>query len=293
VDSNVSRIIVVDDACPDKTGNFVLENTNDSRIEVIIHKKNEGVGGATLTGYAKAIELGTDIIVKIDGDGQMDPKMIKHLVRPIQRGEADYTKGNRFYRPDGLSKMPALRLFGNLILSFASKMSSGYWKIFDPTNGFTAINVKVAQELPLNKLSKDYFFESDMLFQLNIARAVVTDIPIQAIYGQETSSLKISHILWPFLRKNCRNFIRRIVYSYFIRDFSIASIELVVGTIFMTFGFIFGGLEWYKGSMSGINATAGTVIIAALPLMVGSQLLISFLNFDVNNQPDRPLHLNL
>jgi dolichol-phosphate mannosyltransferase len=97
----------------------------------------------------------------------------------------------------------------------------------------------------------------------------------------------------PFLRKNFVNFIRRIVYNYFVRDFSIASIELVVGMIFMTFGFVFGGLEWYKGSISGINATAGTVIIAALPLMVGSQLLISFLNFDVNNQPDRPLHHNL
>ena len=189
--------------------------------------------------------------------------------------------------------MPGVRLFGNLVLSFASKMSSGYWKIFDPTNGFTAIHRKVAQELALDKISNDYFFESDMLFQLNIARAVVADVPIQAIYGEENSSLKISRILFPFVGKHLANFFRRIAYSYFLRDFSIASIELIIGLIFVTFGAIFGGLEWYKSTVTGTTATAGTVIIAALPLLVGSQLLISFLNFDVNNQPNQPLHPNL
>jgi len=292
-DASIDHVLVIDDACPDKTGDFVRENNKDPRVQVLTHEKNQGVGGATLTGYAKAIELGADIIVKVDGDGQMDPAMIRTLVRPIQHGEADYTKGNRFYRLNGLSKMPALRLIGNLALSFASKMSSGYWKIFDPTNGFTAIHGKVAQELALDKISKDYFFESDMLFQLNIARAVVADVPIQAIYGAETSSLKISKIFLPFFAKHIANFTRRITYNYFLRDFSIASIELIIGLLFMTFGVLFGGLEWYKSSTSGVAATAGTVIIAALPLLVGSQLLISFLNFDVQNQPDRPLHPNL
>ena len=289
----INHIIVIDDACPEKTGEFVRENANDPRIQVVIHEKNLGVGGATISGYQKAFELGADIIVKVDGDGQMDPAMIHTLVQPILRGEADYAKGNRFYRLNGLAKMPGVRLFGNLVLSFASKMSSGYWKIFDPTNGFTAIHQKVAQELALDKISNDYFFESDMLFQLNIARAVVADVPIQAIYGEETSSLKISHILFLFVGKHLANFFRRIAYSYFLRDFSIASIELIIGLIFVTFGAIFGGLEWYKSTVTGTTATAGTVIIAALPLLVGSQLLISFLNFDVNNQPNQPLHPNL
>ena len=289
----INHIIVIDDACPEKTGEFVRENANDLRIRVVIHEKNLGVGGATISGYQKAFELGADIIVKVDGDGQMDPAMIHTLVQPILRGEADYAKGNRFYRLNGLAKMPGVRLFGNLVLSFASKMSSGYWKIFDPTNGFTAIHQKVAKELALDKISNDYFFESDMLFQLNIARAVVADVPIQAIYGEENSSLKISRILFPFVGKHLANFFRRIAYSYFLRDFSIASIELIIGLIFVTFGAIFGGLEWYKSTVTGTTATAGTVIIAALPLLVGSQLLISFLNFDVNNQPNQPLHPNL
>ena len=289
----INHIIVIDDACPEKTGEFVRENANDPRIQVVIHEKKLGVGGATISGYQKAFELGADIIVKVDGDGQMDPAMIHTLVQPILRGEADYAKGNRFYRLNGLAKMPGVRLFGNLVLSFASKMSSGYWKIFDPTNGFTAIHQKVAKELALDKISNGYFFESDMLFQLNIARAVVADVPIQAIYGEETSSLNISRILFPFVGKHLANFFRRIAYSYFLRDFSIASIELIIGLIFVTFGAIFGGLEWYKSTVTGTTATAGTVIIAALPLLVGSQLLISFLNFDVNNQPNQPLHPNL
>ncbi len=289
----INHIIVIDDACPEKTGEFVRENANDPRIQVVIHEKNLGVGGATISGYQKAFELGADIIVKVDGDGQMDPAMIHTLVQPILRGEADYAKGNRFYRLNGLAKMPGVRLFGNLVLSFASKMSSGYWKIFDPTNGFTAIHQKVAKELALDKISNGYFFESDMLFQLNIARAVVADVPIQAIYGEETSSLNISRILFPFVGKHLANFFRRIAYSYFLRDFSIASIELIIGLTFVTFGAIFGGLEWYKSTVTGTTATAGTVIIAALPLLVGSQLLISFLNFDVNNQPNQPLHPNL
>ena len=292
-DSNIKHIIVVDDACPEKTGEFVLKNNNDKRVQVITHDNNQGVGGATITGYLKAIELGSNIIVKVDGDGQMDPAMIQTLIGPIQRGDADYTKGNRFYKLNGLSKMPPLRLFGNLILSFASKMSSGYWKIFDPTNGFTAIHSKVLQELHLEKFHKGYFFESDMLFQLNISKAVVFDVPIQAIYGNEKSSLKISQIFLLFLIKHIKNFFRRIAYNYFLHDFNIASIELVIGLIFIFFGSIFGGLEWYKSSITGVTATAGTVIMAALPLLVGSQLLISFLNFDVRNQPEYPLHLNL
>jgi dolichol-phosphate mannosyltransferase len=292
-DPTITHIIVIDDACPEKTGEFVLKNSKDKRVQVITHEINQGVGGATITGYTKAIELGADIIVKVDGDGQMDPTMIRTLIRPIQRGEADYTKGNRFYRLKGLSKMPSLRLVGNLLLSFASKVSSGYWKIFDPTNGFTAIHRKIAQELPLDRLHKGYFFESDMLFQLNMARAVVADVPIQAIYGNEKSSLKISKVLLLFSARHIKNFFRRIAYNYFLHDFSIASIELVIGLIFIAFGSVFGGVEWYKSSITGVTATAGTVIIAALPLMVGSQLLISFLHFDVNNQPDHPLHRDL
>lgn len=289
IGAEVSQIIVVDDACPDNTGTFVEENCEDARVSVLFHEKNQGVGGATLTGYREAIGLKAEIIVKIDGDGQMDPSQIEAISRPVAKGRADYAKGNRFYNPSGVSQMPRLRLLGNLILSFGSKMSSGYWQIFDATNGFTAIHARVAEQLPFDKIDKGYFFESDILFRLNIARAVVSDVPMDSHYGNETSSLRVSRILWKFMRKHLSNLSRRIFYSYFLRDFTVASIELVFGIILVAFGLIFGGSEWYGNLLTGIPATPGTVIIAALPLLVGSQLLISFINFDVSNQPRVPL----
>lgn len=290
IGTEASYIIVVDDACPDGTGKHVEENCDDARVSVLFHDKNQGVGGATLTGYGKAIALGATIIVKLDGDGQMDPSQLQALIRPIVAGRADYTKGNRFYNPAGVSEMPRLRLLGNLILSFASKMSSGYWQIFDTTNGFTAIHAKVAEQLPFEKIDSGFFFESDILFRLNIARAVVADVPMNAKYGSEISSLSVTKIMFPFMRKHLSNLTRRIIYSYFLRDFTIASIELVFGIILICFGLIFGTSEWFGNQVTGIPATPGTVIIAALPLLVGSQLLISFINFDVTSQPRVPLH---
>jgi len=178
-------------------------------------------------------------------------------------------------------------------LSFASKMSSGYWNIFDPTNGFTAIHAKIARLLPYGKLSPGFFFESDMLFRLNLMRAVVVDIPMRAHYGAETSALKIHRIVFEFSISHWKNTIKRLVYAYFTRDFNVASIELVLGTVFLLFGTIFGAVEWHESVTSGIPATAGKVILAALPIILGSQMLLAFLNFDTRNIPDVPLHPRL
>jgi dolichol-phosphate mannosyltransferase len=292
-DHTVVHIIVVDDACPDKTGAFVRENCRDPRVEVIVHGRNQGVGGATLTGYARALELGADIIVKVDGDGQMDPRFIPTLIRPILDQRADYTKGNRFYLLEGVTGMPPLRLIGNLALSFASKLSSGYWKVFDPTNGFTAIHARVAALLPRQNIDVGYFFESDMLFNLNLLRAVVADVPMKAVYGDESSTLSIPKIITPFLWKHLRNMGRRIVYSYFIRDFSVASMELFVGLVSLSFGTMFGAFRWYHSVVSGVPAASGVVVLSAVTFLMGVYLIVSFLNFDVQNQPESPLHVSL
>lgn len=292
-DECVCHIVVVDDACPEATGAYVRETCRDPRVEVIVHERNKGVGGATLTGYRRAIELGADIIVKVDGDGQMDPKFIPTLTRAVAEGRADYTKGNRFYLMEGLAGMPYMRLFGNLMLSFASKLSSGYWKIFDPTNGFTAIHAKVAALLVTRRVDEGYFFESDMLFHLNLSRAVVIDVPMKAQYGDERSTLSIPKVVAPFLWKHLRNFLRRIVYSYFIRDFSVASVELVFGSLLFAFGVVYGSIHWYESLESGIAEPTGVVVLAAVTFLLGVYLLIGFLNFDIQNQPENPLHRNL
>lgn len=189
--------------------------------------------------------------------------------------------------------MPLARLIGNLGLSFASKLSSGYWKIFDPTNGFTAIHTKVARNLPLNRIDKSYFFESDMLYHLSNCRAVLADVPMDAVYGEETSSLKISSLILPFLYKHSRNFLSRIFFSYGLRDFSVATLELLLGILLTGFGFIFGVIKWYESASTGIPAATGVIILAALPFLIGSYLLINFVNFDVQNQPDNAIHPDL
>jgi dolichol-phosphate mannosyltransferase len=293
IGSECEAIYVVDDACPEHTGDHVETECHDPRVHVIRCPRNLGVGGATITGYRAAIADGADLIVKLDGDGQMDPGLIPRLVRPLQDGEADYVKGNRFFDLEGLRSMPALRMAGNSLLSFLSKLSSGYWNIFDPTNGFTAIHALVARQLPLDKLSPRYFFESDLLFRLGTLRAVVSDIPMPAIYGDERSSLVIRNIVGEFFLRHTANTFKRIFYSYYLRNFNIASIEIVLGIVFMTFGIWFGASNWIEGSQQGIPTTSGTVMLAALPLLVGVQLILAFLSYDLQNVPRDVLHRRL
>ncbi|MCG8404562.1 MAG: glycosyltransferase family 2 protein, partial [Phycisphaerales bacterium] len=189
--ATVDRVFCVDDGCPDKTGLFIEQNVRDQRVAVLYNPSNQGVGGAVMTGYRAALADDVDIIVKVDADGQMDPALIPRFVEPIAAGLADYTKGNRFYHPEWLEGMPFVRLCGNAVLSILTKFSTGYWHLFDPTNGFTAIHAGALKLLPLDKIAKGFFFESDMLFRLNTIRAVAMDVPQKAVYGEEESHLKI------------------------------------------------------------------------------------------------------
>ena len=285
----VQRIYVVDDQCPQQSGLLVQQECRDERVRVIFHEQNQGVGGAIVTAYKAAIAEGIDIVVKVDGDGQMDPALIPRFTRPIERGKADYTKGNRFYRPESLRGMPLIRLFGNAALSFINKLSSGYWSIMDPTNGYTAIHTAVLRRLPLDKLEQRYFFESDMLFRLNTVRAVVYDVPMDAVYADEESSLKVSKVLPEFLFKHVNRFFKRYVYLYLLRDFNIGSLYSLLGVALCLLGLLFGGWHWLHSLSSGAPATSGTVMLAALPLIIGIQFLIAFLHHDVEHVPTDPL----
>jgi glycosyltransferase involved in cell wall biosynthesis len=289
----VHRVYCIDDACPDGSGDYIEKHVTDSRVVVLRHAVNQGVGGAVLTGYERAAADGADVVVKIDGDGQMDPSLLPLFVAPILRGEADYTKGNRFWDLTQIHRMPMLRRVGNLALSFMAKASTGYWDIFDPTNGYTAISGVVAQRLTKVAISRRYFFETDVLFRLNTMRAVVADIPMDARYGDEVSGLKIGGIFFEFLVKHARNLFKRLVYRYLLRDFPAASLELVAGTLLFFFGLIFGSVRWWESIRTGIGAPIGTVMIATVAIVSGTQLLLAFLGFDVANVPRRPIHLAL
>jgi dolichol-phosphate mannosyltransferase len=285
----VNRIYVVDDACPQGTGKFVKEHCSDDRVQVLTNSRNLGVGGAVMTGYRKALEEGCTIMVKIDGDGQMDPSFIPRFVHPILKKEADYVKGNRFYDLGYLRKMPAGRRFGNSMVSFISKVTSGYWNVMDPANGFTAISAIALKNLPLEKIDRRFFFESDMLFRLNTIRAVVQDIPMRSEYGTEKSNLSISRVLFQFPFKYLNRLLKRIFYNYFLRDFNIGSLELVMSFLFLGFGLIFGGIHWTASLETHHPATAGTVLLAGLPIILGFQSVLSFLHYDLDNIPRKSI----
>lgn len=290
IDPSVERIYVVDDRCPDGTGAHVRKSCRDPRVKVLFNPENRGVGGAMVTGYREAIKDGASIVVKLDGDGQMDPGLIPKFLKPILDGKADYTKGNRFFVLESLKSMPAGRLFGNAVLSFVSKLASGYWNVMDPTNGYTAIHVSALRLLPLDKIDERYFFESDMLFRLNTIRAVVEDVPMDAVYAGEKSSLRIARVAAVFPAKYLERFLKRVFYNYFLRDFNPGSIQLVMGLLMIAAGAWFGISQWHRGAVAGSPATSGTVMLASLPVLLGFQLLLSALNYDIQNVPSRPIH---
>ena len=285
----IDRIYCVDDACPQSSGNVIKAQCQDPRVRVLRHDTNQGVGGAVMTGYAAALADGAEIVVKIDGDGQMPLEMLGNLLQPILAGRADYTKGNRFYFLRDLEGMPSGRLFGNAVLGFLTKLSSGYWSIFDPTNGFTAIHRAALSRLRLHTIRRGYFFESDMLHHLYLERAVVIDVPMPAKYGAAGSSLSVLGSILPFLRGNLRNFVRRLVYAYYVRDLNIASLELALSLPLILFGSLWSLKHWWTSATTGVTATAGEVVIGLLPIIMGFQMLLAAIHYDTQNIPERPL----
>lgn len=280
----VNKIIVVDDACPEMSGDHVATHFKNQRVEVLFNEHNLGVGGSVKVGYKRACEIGSDVVVKIDGDGQMDCSRISELIRPIILKQADYTKGNRFSDLDSIRQMPKLRIFGNLVLSFMAKLSTGYWNIFDTNNGFTAISGSFLKEIKLDKIDNGYFFESDMLFYLSLANAHVVDISLPAIYGDEKSSINLVRVLFEFPIKHARNLFKRILYTYYLRDFNLASIELLLGILLIGFGLISGLNNWLHGMVTNTVTNTGALILIAMSTLGGLQLLLAFVSYDTKNQ---------
>jgi len=286
----VDHIFVVDDCCPESSGKLLLEEMTElSNLSVIFHDRNHGVGGAMVTGYREAKAEGYDIAIKVDGDGQMNPHHIPSLIAPIIAGEADYTKGNRFFDPHYLERMPKKRMWGNAALSFISKLSTGHWHVMDPTNGFTAIHLGIINWIQLDRIEERYFFETDLLFRLGTIEAVVQDIPMPSVYGNEKSNLSVRSSLFEFSGKHMKLFFKRMLYTYFLRGFHMASVFLVVSIPFMLFGFTYGISAWSHSIETGKAATAGTIMLAALPAVFGVQLLLGFLSFDMGKRPLKAL----
>jgi glycosyltransferase involved in cell wall biosynthesis len=280
IPARFDTILCVDDASPDETAE-VVTGLADPRVTLLRRNENGGVGAAVKTGYEEALRRGCQIIVKMDGDGQMSADDLDDLIAPLRDGTADYAKGNRFIDIGALRRMPRVRLIGNAALSFLGKASSGYWNVLDVTNGYTAIRADALKQLDLARLADRYFFETSMLIELNIAGARVTDVEMPARYGDEQSSMKLSRVLMSFPALLARGSLRRFYWRYLIEDFGAVSVCVLAGAPLVLFGTIFGLWHWAESIRDGVPATAGTVLVAALPVILGFQLLLTAVMIDV------------
>jgi len=281
---------VVDDASPDRTAELVEQaSRRDGRVLLIRHEKNRGVGGAMVTGFRKALELGAQIIVKMDGDGQMDARHLPSLLVPLVRGQADYTKGNRFRDFQSLRQMPLIRRLGNMGLGFLTKVATGYWNVFDPTNGYVAIRAEALAQLPLERVDNTYFFETSMLGNLYLLGAVVRELPMPAQYRDEVSSLLIHRVLLEFPLKLFAAFLRRLWLKNFIYDFTMVSVYLLTGLPLLAFGLLFGAVKWIEYARRNVPAPTGTVMLPTLSVLLGIQILLSAIEFDLGAVPKDPL----
>jgi glycosyltransferase involved in cell wall biosynthesis len=281
-------LIVVDDGSSDGTAERVAA-LGIAQASVVRHPANRGVGAAMKTGFAVALDLGADLVVKVDGDGQMDAGALEHLLAPLLDGRADAAKGNRWYDRRSLRAMPRVRRYGNVALGFLTRLASGQWHVFDPNNGYVAWRADLLRMLDLDAVPDGYTFEAGMLVEIGAVGGLVADVPIPARYGNETSHLVVRRVFGDFLRFVLGATVRRLWRRYFVYDFTPVSLFLVGGLALVAFGTTFGLFHWVRSFLSGVPATAGTVILAALPFLLGSNLLLQALVLDIQSKPTEKL----
>lgn len=285
----VDDVVLVNDGSPDGLAE-VLAGLQRGRsttpvVHVVPHERNLGLAHAMRSGFARARQLHADIVVKMDGDGQMDAALLPRLLGPIVEGEADFTKGNRFYHRRFVRDMPGIRKVGNAALSFVAKLASGYWHVFDPSNGYLAVRGEVLDLIEPDNLGPGYFFEISFLLEAYLAGAVLLDVPMPARYSDEVSSLSPRRVLVDFPPRLVAATLRRFLVRYFVRDFSFVSLLLVAGLPLLVFGLVFGLWNWYAHSGTGVATPTGTIIVAVLPLLTGFQMVLQALAMDVASVP--------
>ena len=280
----VDHIVVVDDCSVDETSDVVVA-TGDRRLITLKTDFNQGVGGATMAGYRKALEMESDIVAKMDGDGQMAPEYLLVLLNALIDEGYDYAKGNRFLAAESLAYMPRHRLFGNIVLTFMTKLASGYWHVFDPQNGYTAIKADALRALDFDSIHKRFFFENDMLVHLNLSNRRVKDVAIPAKYGEEESDLNPFKVSMTFPLLLLRRFFRRFYEKYLLRDFSPIALFFFAGLILFGWGVLFGIYLWIETAITRLPTPTGTIMFSVLPLILGFQLLLQAIVLDIQQTP--------
>lgn len=283
----IDGVIIVNDKSPDVLPLKGIQESIHLAIELIVVdlEVNLGVGGATKKGFQLAIEKGFDIVVKIDADDQMDTSYLPKMIQPLLENKAQVSKGNRFKRTKELKKMPLVRRIGNLGISFLAKIATGYWNNFDPTNGFLAIKTSALKDVDFENLSNRYFFETSLLSEFYFNGIKIKDIAMPSIYADEESSMNVWKMPFVFSFNLLKLFVKRILKSYFLYDFNIGSVYLIFGNFLFFFGLLFGAVNWYYYAKINTATPTGTIMLATISLILGFQLLLQFIQYDIFNAP--------
>jgi dolichol-phosphate mannosyltransferase len=283
----VDHVVVVDDACPESTGKIVeREFRADPRVECIVRTQNGGVGAATKTGMARALELGATFVVKLDADGQMDPYYIPAMQDVLRsKPQVALVKGNRFYDSSVARAMPTVRLLGNSVLTLLVRIATGLWGSIDPTNGYFMVRASSLKRIRFERLANRYYFEISLLAALAMRRSEIAEMEMPAIYGNHPSSLNVWKTAVEFPGKLLATLTKRLLWQYLISDMNVGSVMLGLGSLLMTAAVLYGGAQWIETVRSGIPRTPGTVMLAFLPFITGFQLLVNALIYDVQFSP--------
>lgn len=288
VPETIDHVYVVNDCSKDKTADIVNEIADkDKRIELINHEKNKGVGAAIITGYKKSSKDGFDVAVVIGGDNQMDLKDLPNFLEPIYKKEADYTKGNRFLLGGtAYTVMPKHRFFGNSMLSFMTKLASGYWSIFDTQDGYTALTKEAIDRVDWSKAWSGYGYVSDFLVLFNVYNLRVKDVPRRAIYleGERQSQINIIRYIFKVWPRLMNRFFWRITTKYFFQDFHPLIFFYFLGLIFLPAGILMGAWIVYQGFTGPVSGNQA--ILTALFIITGLQFLLFAFLFDMQQNKD-------
>ncbi len=279
----VDYIIAVDDGSADGTSDAVT-SAGDSRVTLIRHDANQGLGGSLIDAHLAALKTDADVSVVMAGDGQMDPAYLPSLLDPIIDENYDFTKGNRFFSTTSWHGMPRHRLLGNVALSIMTKAATGYWNLFDPQNGYTAMTRRAQEKMAWAEVARDYTFENDVLARLGLMRARLKDVDIPAVYGTEISDIRLGRVARDLSRTLRRAFWRRFWLLYVVRSFSPVALLGLSGVVLLLWSLAFG--TWVAWDSIGPPvASTATVMIAVLPFLMGFQLVLAALVLDILNSP--------
>ncbi len=279
----VDFIVVVDDASTDNTS-AIAHSVIDARVRVVTQPSNGGVGSSILTGHEIVFAEDCDVSVVMAGDAQMDPTYLGALLDPIAHDGIGFSKANRFFSRASYASMPRSRVFGNVVLSFMTKASSGYWHLFDPQNGYTALRRNAWNLIDPSAISRRYDFENSLLIHLNVASVRARDVPIPAVYGEEVSGIKLGKVVPRLLLTLWKGFWYRIFRRYVVPSFSPVALLLFVGLAMAGFGFLVG-LFAVIYSIGPREASTGTWLLSVAPGVVGIMMMVQALVLDIGESP--------